>query len=518
MAHRMFKLLPGLAATFLAATACSQTLPAPSGMPAFDASGLEGSPAPTTSAQNGVSILPAPSEAESIGAPSMTGEPHGPPPGPTGYQPFLPESLRNADAFCLPDLGPAITESTGTWLRRGLWYADLDAVVMARTWNSFDTPLMEEFDALPTQLTNSTIQVLTINNTIRSQVATLGESSPGYDGTARLALGRFLFRDQRNRDHTAEMVVFGGAELTESVAAEAQLVDPLDGLFFVGSPASLNAAGDQRGLHVTRGIDNSQPFDIARLNGFDSFDRARAMQVGYSSRFNSFEWNYNVAERMRKDRMELAPNGKWIRRASPGITWNYLAGLRYFDVAETMAWLAQDIASVEDIPVIPPGSNLNNPNLIFNTRGVNNGAFDGVDADGRMDIATSNDLFGLQLGFGITYESDRWNVTVQSKHGFYVNDARGATQLQFNNADDPTVTGFNRDLHENGVSYLTQGSVTARYHLRPNLSLRAGWEFMYVTGLALAPNQADFNPALAQLYLSGDAFYHGVTCGTEYYW
>ena len=508
MAHRMIKALPAIAAALFTGIAGAQpALPTPAGMPAFDASGLEGAPAADSAA---VSILPAPSAGEVIDPGQATEGPAKPTPG---YRPLLPYAFDQVDALGLPEIGPAITESSGTWLRRGLWYADLDAVIMQRTWNSLDRPLIEEFDSVNIQSGASSIQVLTLLNTAQIQTANLGESSPGYDGSARLALGRFLFRDASNRDHTAEMVVFGGAELIENVGAEAQLVEAFEGLFLLGNPNNPNlstqAPGDQRGLHVPEGIDGSRPLNVDRLDAFDSFDRARAMQIGYASRFSSWEWNYNVAQRMRKDRMELSPSGNWVRRASPGFTWDYLAGFRYFDVAESMAWLAQDIASVEGFDQATEF-----------TRGLDTSinAFTGVDADGRYDIATSNDLFGFQLGFGITYETDRWNVSVSTKHGFYVNDARADTSLVFTDADDPTVSNYTTDLHENGVSYLAQGGVTARYHLRPNLSLRAGWEFMFLTGLALAPNQADFNPATAQLNLGGDVFYHGVSFGTEYYW
>jgi len=37
--------------------------------------------------------------------------------------------------------GPALTESTGTWLRRGWWYTELDAVVLNRQWKRDDMVL-----------------------------------------------------------------------------------------------------------------------------------------------------------------------------------------------------------------------------------------------------------------------------------------------------------------------------------------------------------------------------------------
>ena len=330
----------------------------------------------------------------------------------------------------------------------------------------------------------------------------MSESSPGYDGNVRLSLGRFLFRDELNRDHTVDLQFFGGGELTETLAAEQQLTGE-DGIFVfdtVQDPITggfQNVTRDARGLHVPAALDGSSPLNEDDILAFDSFDRATAMNLEYSSRFLNWEMNYHVAERMRRDRMELLPTGQWIRRASPGVTWDYTAGLRYFDMEERLDWFAHDVDSVfpDDDP----------------TRFV----------DGHYALHTTNDLYGVQFGFGFTYQSDRWNFTLSTKQGAYINDARARRNLNWSPSDG-TINppdDFAHDLHENGVSYIGTGSIVGRYHLRQNWSLRAGWEFMYITGLALAPNQVNFNPAIGQqLDLVGDVLYHGVSIGSEIYW
>ncbi|MEN0110705.1 MAG: hypothetical protein AAF805_08265, partial [Planctomycetota bacterium] len=62
--------------------------------------------------------------------------------------PLTPAHLGHPDALPVVGAYPAVTESTGTWLRRGLWYADLDAVVMARTWNNEALTIAEEYDSI----------------------------------------------------------------------------------------------------------------------------------------------------------------------------------------------------------------------------------------------------------------------------------------------------------------------------------------------------------------------------------
>ncbi|MEM9754311.1 MAG: hypothetical protein AAF916_13140, partial [Planctomycetota bacterium] len=350
---------------------------------------------------------------------------------------------------------PAVTESTGTWLRRGLWYADLDAVVMARTWNNEALTIAEEYDSITNQ-TNFGVQVQAIQNVVPIQSQSFGESSPGYDGSARLALGRFLFRDQKNRDHTAEMVVFGGAEWQETIAAVATQTGVDEGLFqrrinnITGLPTT-DAIRDSRGLHVPSSVDGSTPINIDDIRSFASFDEADEMNAEYASRFHSWEWNYSVAQRMRTDRMELLPSGEWVRRASPGLTWDYTAGLRYFDVEERFDWTATNIASVEDNRIPNPNPEPGQPEFVFPAVEKQG------ETDGSYLIRTSNNLFGLQIGVGMTYETDRWNVSIQSKHGFAINDGRGTTELTFVDGDGDIRQdiSYQTDLHENGVSYLT---------------------------------------------------------------
>lgn len=460
MAHPVLRTLATLASG-LAAVAHAQSIPTPGEVPSYNK-------ARTYTESDGGEMIPTP-------APDSGG---------VAYEPLAPIP---ADQLALDGMGPAVTESTGTWLRRGLWYADLDAVIMGRVWDSTGQRLIVEYDSSINQILGQ-VQPIQFSNSVITQSETLGDSSPGYDGSARLALGRFLFRDQENRDHTAEFVVFGGSELDEQLAAQQQ------NFLAEGNGLILQFGGPQTGLHVPREIDGSGPTDLDFFNSFNSFDRARAMQIEYASRFHSWELNYNVAQRMRKDRMELLPSGEWIRRASPGFTYDYTAGFRYFDVEERLDWTAQDIMSVDE------------------TNG---------NTDGSYLTRTSNNLFGIQFGAGMTYESDRWNVTLSTKQGAAINDARSTEDLRFVDPDGDAsiaLSNFSTVLHENSLSYLATGSLLARYHLRPNLSLRAGAECMFITGLSLAPNEVDFNPAQAQLTTTGDVFYYGVTFGTEYYW
>ena len=102
-------------------------------------------------------------------------------------------------------------ESTGTWLRRGFWYAEADAVVWNRLWNRDDRIYAADTQAVnQTNFFLSLLNFLALNDTNRLLI--LDCSNPGQDASVRTTLGNFLFRDSRNRDHTVEFTAFGGGD------------------------------------------------------------------------------------------------------------------------------------------------------------------------------------------------------------------------------------------------------------------------------------------------------------------
>jgi hypothetical protein len=186
---------------------------------------------------------------------------------------------------------------------------------------------------------------------------------------------------------------------------------------------------------------------------------------------------------MRKDQLVMDSNGQWHRAANPGITKEYLVGLRMLEMRDIMNWTAEDIQVVGD--------------------------------DGSYLIRTDNDLFGLQMGAGLTYEAARWSLGADTKMGFYVNDATGRATLDFTaDNDNDSDLRFGNDE----MSWLVEVHVTGRFHMTPNFSLRASYEMMYFTAMALAPTQATFITDLSYLNTAGDPLYMGMSFGFEGYW
>jgi Putative beta barrel porin-7 (BBP7) len=352
----------------------------------------------------------------------------------------------NAGPVDMWDDYSAPIESTGSWLRRGFWYAQTEVLVWNRFWNRDDKFLaVQDVNVLDPNFfpkgRNPAGQQPSFNT---NRFMMLNGSQPGEDAAVRVMLGNFLFRDSKNRDHLAEFTVLGGGD-----------------------------------WHQHRELASEQPFGLFvpfYISGNNRTWNASSQQTAdYSSSIRSFEGNYRVRSRMRRDQLVMDANGEWHRAANAGFTREFLAGLRIVEVRDIFNWTAEDIQAVGD--------------------------------DGSYFIRTDNDLFGFQMGAGTAYETARWSLGADTKMGFYLNDAHGRETLKFT-AD----TDSNSDLisKSDQISWLVEVHVTGRWHLTPNFSLRASYDMTYLTSLAMAPYQATFITDISYLNTSGDPLYQGM--------
>lgn len=354
---------------------------------------------------------------------------------------------------------PVAAETSGTWLDRGYWYSEVEAVAMVRQWNRQR-------------------QILAFDTSSNRRLS-LGRSTPGREGSARLTLGRFLFRDQDNRDHNLEFTVLGGGEFGQnSRVFAANSDDPND---LVDDPLTSAALVVNTNADLGSGV---------------TFTGAESMFVQYDSRMNSFEWNYVMSTRLPRDRMELMPSGEWVRRANGGFTYQFLGGLRYIDLTENLDWTANNITSTATTTPLDGES-------------------------GRYTVRSSNDLFGPQVGFGSSYKGGRFSVESMSKLAVLANDLKTRSGLAFTDpatGDARTDVGFTNANRTDTLSMVAEFSLTGRYHIQPNVSWRLGYQMLYVTHVALAPHQVDFEPDDASVSSTGDVFYHGISTGIDFYW
>jgi Putative beta barrel porin-7 (BBP7) len=138
--------------------------------------------------------------------------------------------------------------------------------------------------------------------------------------------------------------------------------------------------------------------------------------------------------------------------------------------------------------------------------------------EGAYDIRTTNNLFGAQLGARLRRSWGRFGWEATGSTGIFGNDARQTQSV----TDFPGYSLRNVSSSRGEVAFLGEINLSALYRLTDVWNLRAGYNVMWIEGLALAPDQLDFNfadsPSGDQLHNGGGMFLHGVNVGLEARW
>jgi hypothetical protein len=139
------------------------------------------------------------------------------------------------------------------------------------------------------------------------------------------------------------------------------------------------------------------------------------------------------------------------------------------------------------------------------------------------DTQTKNNLYGFQIGAeGKLFERGRFSIGCTGKAGVFDNHAEETTtasiyRILFGESDST-----------DHVAFVGEVGVQCKYQVTQQLSLRAGYEAIWLQGVALAPGQipqtVTHDSLLPQeIYLQplgvncgSGVFYHGATAGLEY--
>lgn len=139
--------------------------------------------------------------------------------------------------------------------------------------------------------------------------------------------------------------------------------------------------------------------------------------------------------------------------------------------------------------------------------------------EGSYDVRTTNHLYGLQLGARERRTRGRWGWEATGKAGIFGNYAQQEqTVTDFPNfVLRPTVSSSS-----GGVAFIGETNLSVLYRLTDIWNLRAGYSLIWIEGLALAPDQLDFDfassPSGDQLDNGGAMFLHGANFGVEARW
>jgi hypothetical protein len=135
---------------------------------------------------------------------------------------------------------------------------------------------------------------------------------------------------------------------------------------------------------------------------------------------------------------------------------------------------------------------------------------------------TTNNLYGFQIGAdGKLFERGRFSINVPIKAGIFDNNAEATTAVS---VIAKQVTSGSAST--NHAAFVGETGLRCTYQLTDALLLRAGYEVIWIDGVALAPGQiqdsyttTDNLHNTVQVFgvnCNSGAFYHGATAGLEY--
>lgn len=179
-------------------------------------------------------------------------------------------------------------------------------------------------------------------------------------------------------------------------------------------------------------------------------------------------------------------------RCEGGDCIDWLCGFRYLNVAE-QAGLA--FTCCEDSGVGPFHSSYN--------------------------VQSSNNLIGGQLGGRARRTWENWAVEGWAKTGLFANVANQSQAPIIDPTGSGTVVRDARSASGTETAFVADLNASLIYRLNDVWGIRAGYNLIWISGIALAPNQWDFSTATAggTTLTGGDSmFLSGANLGLEARW
>ena len=133
-----------------------------------------------------------------------------------------------------------------------------------------------------------------------------------------------------------------------------------------------------------------------------------------------------------------------------------------------------------------------------------------------IDVKTSNNLIGPQVGIQIIRSWRRFQLNSEFKAGLYANFISSSyNNLNSSGAINGNPAGFvpiSQSQNTTAVAGAFEFSLIGRYEINPHLWIRGGWNDYFLAGLALGPRQ------LGGFTHSGGIGLDGPSLGLEAAW
>lgn len=250
----------------------------------------------------------------------------------------------------------------------------------------------------------------------------------------------------------------------------------LEGTFYMVDGWDARAQFTSNGLVATAPIaDALSPPTLPNFAAFDVDDFYQALQHTFDYRSELLNAEMNVRATWRWYNFVRSQSG----------------GIRFLQVHEQLFFLSQD-----DRLSVPP-----------------QGVFDAATSlFGEYDIKTKNNLIGAQYGEEImTPLFGSATLTVSGKVGLYANDIEQNSSIVNNG-----VFLVNTQSTDTNLAFVGELNVFTNIKVTDMLSIRGGYNLMWIDGVALAPEQYTFEPFQQSVVNeNGSLFLHGFSLGLE---
>ncbi len=335
-----------------------------------------------------------------------------------------------------------------------VWFASVQATLLHRQ--------------APQKAPLSTLRELQIvGNTVVNLSPTVlatTDLNPPFEPGLRLKIGRNLYRDILNRQHSIEFDFLGLNHWSSQ--------DVAFGFPQISTSTFFKFAGLFTLFPLTTG-----GFNAANTHSFFN-----------QSRMNNYEINYRVGQLPRPDRVAQKPDGTWVRVGTPSLTYGFLGGIRAVSFNDSFQWLSDGVHT------------------------------NGQGFSGNYNIRTSNVLLGGQLGGDLIANYSIFTLGVRSKVGIYGNNANQSSQIEI---IDPILgnDGRQTQFRSTVIGFVGDTSMFGTVKLNSWLNFNAAYDFMWVSGLAIAPQNVQYDlTAPPAVYAKGHLLFQGVSLGFDARW
>jgi len=167
-------------------------------------------------------------------------------------------------------------------------------------------------------------------------------------------------------------------------------------------------------------------------------------------------------------------------RLALSIRVTVLAGFRWLQLNDTL----QGMLSPTDrtAPSWKNGCNPNNCTLIDVAQAAPSGQAGNYPP--FRNTNTANNLYGFQIGVdGKTFELGRFSIDGQVKIGLFDNNAEQSTGVSLKKVVYPASATANH------AAFVSEAGLQLKYRLMDGLALKAGYEVLWLDGVALVPGQ-----------------------------